>query len=84
MMSFADFSAGKRLLPVGLDGPAPPRMPAESHEHMRRTFTPQVRPGDAVYYYCSDQAEWDQLMGSEGYILVRDGRVVDSVVVRMN
>lgn len=84
MMTLADFSDGKNLHPVGLDGPVPARMRSVDHDWMRGQFSPKVRPGDVIYYYCSRLDEWDRLMGSEGYILVRDGEIVESVVVRMN
>jgi len=37
-----------------------------------------------VLYYISEQEAWDAGMGSEGYILVRNNEIVDSLVLRMN
>ena len=41
-------------------------------------------PKDEFYHYCSLPAQWDALMGSEGWICVRNGEVVEDVLWRMN
>lgn len=40
--------------------------------------------GDQLWYYVAPKEDWDRLMGFEGILLVRDGKVVDSIVIAMN
>jgi hypothetical protein len=47
-------------------------------------FFTSYRDGDTVIWHTSPKGDWDALMGSEGYVLVRDDYIVKSVVVRMN
>jgi len=44
----------------------------------------QMQPGDELWEYCTDRESWQQLMGSAGIELVRDGNVIASIVTRMN
>ncbi len=57
---------------------------AQNYESIRQCFEPQVQPTDVIYYYCSEQAKWDEGMGSEGFLLVRDEEIADAVVLCMN
>jgi hypothetical protein len=47
-------------------------------------FRAQLLPGDELYHYDSHQEEWERLMGSEGYVIVRDGELIDTLVMKMN
>jgi hypothetical protein len=40
--------------------------------------------GAQLWHYVAPKEDWDQLMGFEGILLVRDGKVVDSIVMAMN
>jgi hypothetical protein len=44
----------------------------------------QWRPGDELWEYNSPREDWDRLMGSSGFVLVRGGVVVATQVCRMN
>ena len=39
---------------------------------------------DVILYYMSEQQAWDAGMGSEGYVLLRNNEIIDSLVLRMN
>jgi hypothetical protein len=84
MMSLEAFRQGKRLQVVSVGSDVQTLGGTEKHEAIHREFRQQARPTDVIYYYCSERPEWDMLMGSEGYLLVRDGEIVDSIVRRMN
>jgi hypothetical protein len=84
MMSFADFCVGMRLREVTLEEIAKSSERPETLQYLQQHFKQQTRPGDVIYHYCSEPSMWDLGMGSEGYIVVRDGQIVDSLVLRMN
>lgn len=90
MMDFLDLSKlspGMRLKPIDLEAVLRrPRRNAPYFPHLQllRELKARALPGDVFYYYCSERAQWEALMGSDGYIAVRDGVVVDSLVLRMN
>ena len=84
MMSFADFCAMMPVQAVGANGVVDMLGEAVSHERIQRWFKQQVQPTDVIYYYFSEPAEWERMMGSEGYLLVRDGEIIDSFTQRMN
>ena len=44
----------------------------------------QMQPGDELWEFRTDRESWQQLMGSAGIELIRDGNVVASIVTRMN
>jgi hypothetical protein len=44
----------------------------------------KYRDGDTIFWHNSPDADWAVGMGSEGYVLVRDQYLVESVVIRMN
>jgi hypothetical protein len=44
----------------------------------------KYQDGDTIFWYDSPEAEWATNMGSAGYYLVRDGFLVDDVLMRMN
>jgi len=77
-MKLTDFSAEVRLEAVDL------KAISSASSSRIREFSRQIAAEDLVYYYCSVASEWDAGMGSEGYIVVRDGEIVASLVWRMN
>ncbi len=40
--------------------------------------------GDELYFFRSDKTSWSQLRGREGYVLVREDKIVSRLVTRMN
>lgn len=84
MMSLEAFRPGKSLQVVSVGGDVQTLGGMEKYEVIRAEFRQQVRPRDVIYYYCSEQPEWGMMMGSERYLLVRDGKIVDSIARRMN
>ncbi len=43
-----------------------------------------VKPGDRVFEFCSPEETWQGLCGRSGFIIVRDGKIVDVAVTMMN
>jgi hypothetical protein len=83
-MNFTEFSVGTK---VSLVDPAVIlELPSycDRFKMKMKQFKEQIRPSDLIYYYCSEQAQWDAMMGSEGYALVRDGEVIDELLLKMN
>jgi hypothetical protein len=39
---------------------------------------------DEIWEYSSTIDEWERLMGSSGYVRIRDGKVIKSLMTRMN
>jgi hypothetical protein len=44
----------------------------------------KIQPGDRLYAYCTSKQSWRICMGSEGIELVRDGQIIDCILLRMN
>jgi hypothetical protein len=42
------------------------------------------RSGGKLYYFDSPKEDWDNLAGSRGYVLIREGRIVDVIVIFRN
>jgi hypothetical protein len=82
-MSIDDFSKGMRLTRLHLDacfdGLSPDRLDPWLQE-----IRGQVQQNDEVYHYSSEPSFWELGMGSEGYVIVRNGQIVASIVKRMN
>lgn len=55
-----------------------------AREHLPSGFLAKYREGDSILWYTSRQEDWEANMGSEGYVLVREGYLVESCVLRMN
>ena len=54
--------------------------PAEPFGHQYpewQRFKALVRPGDCIMFFRSNPYSWDHGFGSEGYVLVRQGRIVE-------
>lgn len=84
-MRLADFRAGKTLQVVGAsDLPADNGRWVAAFREALAEFREMLQPGDELYYYCSNQEEWDMGFGSEGYAIVRDGELLDTLLMRMN
>jgi len=44
----------------------------------------EVRAGDLIYFFTSDEESWGGLYGIEGYVLIRSGEVVAMLVTAMS
>ncbi|QEL13996.1 hypothetical protein [Limnoglobus roseus] len=82
-MSFADFCKRKKLRATSIEEitqkglwSLPSGYPLD--------FQQILRPTDVVYYYDAEQSEWDKGFGSEGYVFVRDDKIIGSILLRMN
>ncbi len=85
MMKLADFKVGKTLHPVSwelLDKKY--RNSSERFLATYREFKQRALPTDELFHYDSEQSEWERGFGSEGYALVRDGELVDTLVIKIS
>jgi hypothetical protein len=82
-MTIDEFSKEMRLTRLNLDtafeGSSPDRLDPWLQE-----IKGQVQQNDEVYHYSSEPSLWELGMGSEGYVVVRKGQIVASIVQRMN
>lgn len=84
-MRWNDFRARKTVRRVSLaELPGANESSSPRFIEMLAEFQVQLRPGDELYHYDSDQEEWDRGFGSEGFALLRDGELLDTLVIRMN
>ena len=49
-----------------------------------RDFLAHYQEGDVVLEFCSSKQSWRDGMGRAGYILLRDGKDITSLMTRMN
>ena len=47
-------------------------------------FKSGIQPGDKIYDFASSPESWASLAGRAGYVLVRNGKPVDTFVTLMN
>ncbi len=50
-------------------------------------FRDQMQEGDEIWYYKSPMetwTEWFPLCGREGYVLLRDGEIIDEILLSMS
>lgn len=83
-MKLDDFSVGMRLEKVDLDALIASSDISDKRRGRLMDLKSKWASGDTVLYYCSVREEWDAGMGSEGYVLVRNGDVIEGLVLRMN
>lgn len=85
VMRWADFRSRMTVRLVSLtDLPAPTERSSPRFVAALAEFRGRMIPGDELYHYESDLEEWNRGMGSEGYAILRDGELLDTLVVRMN
>ena len=56
---------------------------ADGHRGLAELLT-KYQDLDTIFWYDSPAADWAMGMGNAGYYLVRDGFLVDEVLMRMN
>jgi hypothetical protein len=47
-------------------------------------FKETIEPEDEIWEYCSDEHSWDQLMGFGCVVLIRGGKTIATLTMRMN
>ncbi|TWU50705.1 hypothetical protein Poly51_39980 [Rubripirellula tenax] len=60
------------------------RTPFGFSNHHWLAMISQMADGDELWYTSAPQEEWDRNMGNSGILLVRDGKVVDSLLLSLN
>jgi hypothetical protein len=43
-----------------------------------------MRPGDELWEFESSRESWEELAGRAGLCIVREGRIIDAIITRMN
>jgi hypothetical protein len=61
-----------------------PQVPFGFMNDRWKDFKQQLRNGDLIFHFISDKDSWDVLCGRAGYVLVRDGEVVDTITTSGN
>lgn len=61
-----------------------PHVPFGFNNDQWVNFKRKLQPGDKIYDFCSSAHSWQNLAGRMGYVLVRNGEVVDFFVTLMN
>jgi hypothetical protein len=84
-MKLADFRVGKVFRQVTVaELPKCDERTWHAFREELEAFRVQILPTDVLYYFDSEQSEWDKGFGSEGFAIVRDGELFDTLVVKMN
>jgi hypothetical protein len=47
-------------------------------------FKAGIRPGDELWEFASPDKTWEHLAGRAGLCIVRQGRIIDAIITRMN
>ncbi|MBN2181423.1 MAG: hypothetical protein JW715_05880 [Sedimentisphaerales bacterium] len=47
-------------------------------------FLNKYRNGDEFYHFKSDETTWANSCGIEGYVLIRENKILDKVIIRIN
>lgn len=47
-------------------------------------FKSLMQSGDELWFYSSPQESWDELMGTEGYVIIREGKIIAEMVTALN
>jgi hypothetical protein len=47
-------------------------------------FKAGIRPGDELWEFSSSRRSWEDLAGRAGFCIVRQGRIIDAIITRMN
>lgn len=47
-------------------------------------FKKQMRAGDLLYYFTTDEICWAGLVGAEGYVLIREGKIAETIITGLN
>jgi hypothetical protein len=47
-------------------------------------FKAGIRPGDELWEFASPDKSWEHLAGRAGLCIVRQGRIIDAIITRMN
>ncbi len=61
-----------------------PRLPFGYINRAWEGFKSEVRAGDLIYYFISDEQSWQALCGTEGYALIRNAEVVAMIVTKLS
>ena len=54
----------------------------EAAKELGKEYTP--KKGDKVFAFCSPGVTWTKLYGRQGYIIVRDGKILKAILTLMN
>lgn len=83
-MKITELMEGCLLRQTSFDEVVPP---CDPHGIFRQQFNEMqsvAMEGDVLYWYTSSRKDWQNGMGSEGYVLVRGNEIIGDLVLRMN
>ena len=84
MMPKAEFSLQHKCTLVSIDDVGASPTSSWGYKECVAEYQQAYREGDEVYSYDSFDEWWDQGMGSEGYMLLRNSIIVEQLVRKMN
>lgn len=58
--------------------------PFSADNHRWESLKSRMNAGDELWYFCSPPETWRHLAGRAGVALVRDGKVIETLIVLMN
>lgn len=56
----------------------------ENWQQRWNEFMAEYQDEDEIWEYSSPANEWEKLMGSEGYVRIRDGKILKILMLKMN
>jgi hypothetical protein len=57
-----------------------PQVPFGYMNHFWEKFKREIRPGDSLVFFRSDQQSWKGGYGRDGYAIIRNGKVVKTMI----
>ncbi len=53
-------------------------------ENVWQPFLLKFKKGDTLWFYRYPPEYWEKLMGQQGYVIMRNGKKIDSVITKRN
>ena len=60
------------------------QIPFAGNDDRWQAILSRMQDNDELWEYTSPDEMWEMLAGREGIVLVRDGKVIDNILLRMN
>ena len=83
-MNLTEFSLGMKITHVDIKSVMVNPELTSTFRIWLKEFMDRMLLGDSLYYYCSEPEHWENGMGSEGYLIVRNDVIIDNLLWRMN
>ncbi len=53
-------------------------------ENIWHPFFLKLKPGDKLWFYRYPPEYWEKLMGQQGYVIMRNGKKINSIITKYN